>query len=110
MVRVLVVDDQEAYRNAMVEVVAAPGGFGLAGAVDCGDAAVAAADELLPDLVLIDKRMNGTDGHEETLRVIERRPALVVVIVSVEDPDPAKARSAGAAAAINKRDLSPERL
>jgi DNA-binding NarL/FixJ family response regulator len=110
MVRVLVVDDQETYRRAMIEVVAAADGFVLAGEADSGDAALSAADELSPALVLMDKRMPGMNGHEATRRLTERHPGLVVVIVSVEDPDPESARMAGAAVAVHKRDLSPELL
>ena len=110
MVSVLVVDDQESYRRAMIEVVAAADGFALAGEVDSGDAALAAADELAPALVLMDKRMPGMNGLEATRRLAERRPGLVVVLLSVEDPDLESARSAGAAAAVHKRDLSPELL
>jgi DNA-binding NarL/FixJ family response regulator len=110
MVRVLVVDDQETYRRAMIEVVDAAEGFALAGEADSGEAALTAAGEHSPALVLMDKRMPGMDGHEATRRLMERHPGLVVAIVSVEDPDPSKASSAGAAAAINKRDLSPQLL
>jgi DNA-binding NarL/FixJ family response regulator len=110
MVRVLVVDDQETYRRAMIEVVAAADGFALAGEAESGDAALSAAGELSPALVLMDKRMPGMNGLEATRRLTERHPGLVVVVVSVEDPDRETARSAGGAAAVHKRDLSPELL
>jgi DNA-binding NarL/FixJ family response regulator len=110
MVRVLVVDDQEPFRRAMIEVVAAADGFVLAGEADCGEAALTLAEERSPGLVLMDKRMPGMDGHEAARRLTERHPGLVVLIFSVEDPDPSRARSAGAAATCHKRDLSPELL
>jgi DNA-binding NarL/FixJ family response regulator len=110
MVSVLVVDDHELYRQAMIEVLAAANGFALAGEAGSGEAALAAADELSPALVLMDKRLPGMDGYEATRRLTERHPGIVVVIVSVEDPDPGRARSAGAAATIHKRDLSPKLL
>jgi DNA-binding NarL/FixJ family response regulator len=110
MVRVLVVDDQETYRRAMIDVVAAAGGFALAGEADSGNAALIAADELSPAFVLMDKRMPGMTGLEATRRLTELHPGLVVVVLSVEDPDPETARAAGAAAAAHKRDLSPELL
>ena len=94
----------------MSEVVAAADGFALAGEADSGEAALTAADEQSPALVLMDKRMAGMDGHETTRRLTERHPGLVVVIMSVEDPDRSRARTAGAAAAVHKRDLSPALL
>jgi two-component system, NarL family, invasion response regulator UvrY len=110
MVRVLVVDDQETFRRAMIEVVAAADGFALAGEAASGDAALTTAEEISPALVVMDKRMAGMSGLEATRRLTERHPGLVVVLVSVEDPDPEGARSAGAAVAVHKRDLSPELL
>jgi CheY-like chemotaxis protein len=110
MVKVLVVDDQLPYRRAMTEVVAATEGFALAGEADSGDAALAAAEEHRPALVLMDKRMPGIDGYGAARRLVERHIGLVVVIVSVEEPDQSKAQAAGAATAVNKRELSPELL
>jgi two-component system, NarL family, invasion response regulator UvrY len=110
VVRVLVVDDQQIYRRAMTEVVAATPGFELVGEAESGDSALADADELSPQLVVMDKRMPGMNGHEATRRLAERHPGLVIVIVSVEDPDPDAARAAGAATAVHKRDLAPEIL
>src|SRR4051794_2115637 len=89
MVSVLVVDDQEAFRRVMVEVVGATEGFALAGEADSGEAALAAAGELSPALVLIDKRMPSMDGYEAVRRLTERQPETIVVIVSVEAPDAA---------------------
>jgi CheY-like chemotaxis protein len=94
----------------MVAVVAAADGFALAGEADSGEAALAAAGELSPALVLMDKRMPSMDGYEAARRLTERHPETVVVIVSVEAPDAAAARAAGAATALNKRDLSPALL
>jgi CheY-like chemotaxis protein len=110
MVSVLVVDDQEAFRRVMADVVGATDGFTLAGEADSGEAALAAAGELSPALVLIDKRMPSMDGYEVARRLTERQPETIVVIVSVEAPDAAAARAAGAATARNKRDLSPALL
>jgi DNA-binding NarL/FixJ family response regulator len=107
MVSVLVVDDQEAFRRVMVEVVGATEGFTLAGEADSGEAALVAAGELSPALVLIDKRMPSMDGYEAVRRLTERHPETIVVIVSVEAADAAAARAAGAATALHKRDLSP---
>jgi CheY-like chemotaxis protein len=107
MVKVLVVDDKQSYRRAMVEVVEAADGFALVGEAGSGEAALDAAEALAPALVLMDKRMPGLDGYEATRRLVERHPGLVVMIVSVEDPDRSKAQSAGAVTAVHKRDLSP---
>jgi two-component system invasion response regulator UvrY len=110
MVRVLVVDDHEAYRSVALEVVAATEGFELAAEADSGEAALAAAGEHAPELAIVDKRMPGMGGYEVARRLTEQHAAMVVVLASVEDPDPGRAASVGAAAAIHKRDLSPQLL
>src|SRR4051812_7298748 len=110
MVTVLIVDDQPTYRRAMREVVAATDGFELVGEVSSAEAALEAAGELSPALVVMDKRMRGMTGHEATRRLTERHPGVIVVLVSVEDPDEDAARAVGAVTAVHKRNLSPELL
>ena len=56
VVRVLVVDDQEPFRNAMSAVVEATDGFEVVGAVASGEESVIAAEELRPG--------PGPDGRE----------------------------------------------
>jgi CheY-like chemotaxis protein len=110
MVSVLVVDDQETFRRAMIEVVEAAEGFTLAGAAGSGDAALVAAGEHEPQLAVVDKRMPGMDGYELCRRLTERHPGLVVVLASIEDPDTERASAAGAVDVIHKHELSPQLL
>jgi two-component system, NarL family, invasion response regulator UvrY len=110
-VQVLLVDDQASFRVALHDLVAATEGFAVAGEAVSGEAALAAASELSPDLVIIDKRMPGMGGIEATRLLTDRHPELVVVLISVEDaPDPTLLRSCGAAAFLRKQDLSPAAL
>jgi CheY-like chemotaxis protein len=110
MVSVLVVDDQETFRRAMIEVVDAADGFTLVAAADSGEAALGAAGEHEPQLAIVDKRMPGMDGYDLCRRLIEEHPGLVVVLVSIEDPDTERATTAGAVTVVHKRELSPELL
>jgi DNA-binding NarL/FixJ family response regulator len=105
-VGVLVADDQEPFRAAVRELVPATSGFVLVGEVESGEAAVQAADELRPDLVIIDKRMPGLGGIEACRLITARHPHLVAVITSVEDPDPSLKQTAGAAAFVRKQEIS----
>ena len=109
-VRVLVVDDNESFRSTMQEVVEATPGFMLAGEADSGEAALAAADALAPQFVIMDKRMPGIGGVEASRRLTERHPATVVLLVSVEEPDPRVRSAAGAAAFARKQELTPRLL
>jgi DNA-binding NarL/FixJ family response regulator len=56
---VLVADDQEQFRDAVCELVAAVPGFVLVGVAASGEEAVAAVGSLSPELVLMDVRMRG---------------------------------------------------
>ena len=85
-ISVLVVDDQESFLTALREVVAATEGFELVGEAASGEQALAAADELSPQLVIMDKRMPGLGGLEATRLITSRHPNIVVLIVSVEEP------------------------
>jgi two-component system, NarL family, invasion response regulator UvrY len=107
---VLVVDDQESFRTAVRELVGATEGFKLVGEASSGKAALDAAGELSPSLVIMDKRMPGMDGVEATRLLTARHPEVVVLLVSVEEPDPQLMRSCGAAAFARKQELSTQLL
>ena len=110
VVRVLVVDDQEPFRNAMSAVVDATDGFEVVGAVASGEESVTAAEDLLPDLVLMDVNLPGIDGIEAT-RTIRLRPgAPVVVLLSTYDECEFDHQGSGAAAYVPKGAFGPDRL
>ena len=110
VVRVLVVDDQEPFRNAMSAVVDATDGFEVVGAVASGEESVTAAAELAPDLVLMDVNLPGIDGIEAT-RAIRLRPgAPVVVLLSTYDECEFDHEGSGAAAYVPKGSFGPDRL
>ncbi|MER6026090.1 response regulator transcription factor [Streptomyces sp. NPDC001851] len=69
-VRVLVVDDQEIVRTALRLVVDRREGLSVVGEAADGEQAVARAEALRPDVVLMDVRMPGTTGVEATRRIV----------------------------------------
>jgi DNA-binding NarL/FixJ family response regulator len=106
-VRVLVVDDQDAYRRAMAAVVAETEGFVVVGSAASGEESLVAARELEPDLVLMDVNLPGMDGVEAAAQL---SPGLVVVLLSTYDEDEFDSTGCGAAAYVSKAAFSPERL
>jgi DNA-binding NarL/FixJ family response regulator len=110
IVRVLVVDDQEPYRKAMAAVVAATEGFAVVGAAQTGEESLAAAAELLPDLVLMDVNLPGIDGVEATRRLRAQQDGVVVVLLSTYDEEDFDARGSGAASYVPKGAFGPDRL
>ncbi|MEO6653278.1 MAG: response regulator transcription factor [Ilumatobacteraceae bacterium] len=106
-VRVLVVDDQDPFRNAARAVVDRLPGFDVVGAVESGEDAVIVAAELRPDLVLMDINMGEMDGLEATRQIVATDPNVMVVLLSTYDLDdlPSEARTSGAVAYVPKDDF-----
>ena len=81
-IRVLVADDQALVRAGFVALLDAQDGITVVAEADTGTAALAAARELRPDVVLMDIRMPEMDGLAAT-RAIAADPALAEVRVVV---------------------------
>ena len=109
-VRVLVVDDEDVFRDAGRSLVKATAGFVLAGEAHSGEAALERVAELRPDLVVMDYRMGRLDGIEATRLITERHPGTSVVLVSAVALDDGALDGCGALAFVPKQDLSPARL
>jgi DNA-binding NarL/FixJ family response regulator len=111
-VRVLIVDDQEPFRMAARMVVEATDGFDVVGEVETGEGSVDAANELHPDLVLMDVNLPGIDGLESTRQILAAHDTVVVLLLSTyEEAEYApRAVECGAAAYIPKSAFGPERL
>jgi len=109
-VRVLVVDDQAPFREAMAAVVAATEGFEVVGQAEDGEQSIAQCVQLQPDLVLMDLNLPGIDGLEATRRLRELSPYRpVVLLLSTYDAEEGFLES-GAAAYMTKSEFGPEPL
>jgi DNA-binding NarL/FixJ family response regulator len=112
MVRVLIVDDQAPFARAARAVVMAMAGFEVVGEARSGEEAVALADELGPDLVLMDIVMDGIGGIEATRQISARHRTTRTVLVSsysVDELDPA-AHACGASGFLSKSEFGTRRL
>lgn len=109
--RVLVADDQDAFRAAAASVVAETPGFELCGETALCGAVAALVDLLAPDVILLDVRMPDADALDLAADLRRDRPALVVVLVSAfsRDDVPAEVLNLGIGY-LAKEDLAPATL
>jgi CheY-like chemotaxis protein len=111
MVSVLIVDDHPSFRATARELLESEGCAVVGEAVD-GHAAIAAAQRLQPDLVLLDVQLPDLDGFEVAARLaaLNLRSAVVLTSSRAEaDFGPLVARS-GARAFVPKAELSGQAL
>jgi DNA-binding NarL/FixJ family response regulator len=108
----MTVDDHAVFRDAAREVIEATAGFEHVGEATSGEQALALAEELDPDLVLIDVRMSGIDGLETARRLRLSRPGATTVLISTGDAEslPGGFATCGAAAFVRKHDFGPSLL
>jgi DNA-binding NarL/FixJ family response regulator len=79
--RVLLVDDHPLTRSALASLLAQQG-FEVAGEAADGDEAIAYAERLQPDLILLDLSMPGLDGLTALPRLREAAPHCEVVVLT----------------------------
>ena len=106
----LTVDDHEVFRRAAQEVIEATPGFELMGEANCGEEALALADALDPDFVLVDARMPGMDGFETIRRLRAAHPTTIIVLISSEEVAGTSSAACGATAFLAKAEFRPAAL
>ena len=76
MKRILVVDDQAYVREILCELLANEPGLAVAGAGPDGWEAVALADRLEPDVVVMDLKMPEMNGADAAAAILTRHPTI----------------------------------
>jgi CheY-like chemotaxis protein len=79
--RLLIVDDNPDFRRLARQLLEAEG-YVVVGAARDASEAVAAADELAPDFVLLDVNLPDASGFEVAARLVRQRPGVAVVLTS----------------------------
>lgn len=109
-IRVLVADDQRVVREGLSMVLGLLADVEVVGAASDGAEAVALAENLSPDVVLMDLRMPRCDGVEATRLLRDRCPAVRVVVLTTysDDRSVVDALRAGARGYLTKDAGGPE--
>ena len=83
--RILVVDDNDAFRQRVKAFFAPEADMEVVAETSDGEEAITKAQELKPDVVLMDVRMPGFNGVSATRKLREEVPEVKVIMLSVFD-------------------------
>ena len=108
--RILVAEDDESFLDAIALLLEHDDRFVVAGKARNGQEAVALADEVAPDGVVLDIEMPVLDGVEATRQLRARAPQLTIVAVSGHDYEERvlEIRQAGADDYVRKARMAAE--
>lgn len=84
-IRVLICDDQDLVRDGLTAILSTAPGIEVIGEVDDGSAAIDAALDLEPDVVLMDLKMPGVNGVEATRAITDRNSEIRILVLTTYD-------------------------
>lgn len=111
MKKLLIVDDQEIVRAGLRMVIESGGEFQVCGEATSGENAVRMAQNLKPDVIILDISLPGLSAFESTRRLRRAYPhgAILVLAAHAKSPYPNRILDAGASAYLTK-DCAPSEL
>jgi len=87
VVRVLIADDQALFRRGLYVVLGTEEGIDVVAEAENGEEAVTKAEELAPDVVLMDVRMPRVSGIEAARRIRDLLPTTRILMLTVSDEE-----------------------
>lgn len=87
LIRILLVDDHFIVRTGLVSLLSTEPNLAIVGEAADGDEAIRQFEALRPDLVLMDLRLPGKDGHEVTAYIRRLSPEARILMLSGYDGD-----------------------
>ena len=109
--RLLLVDEDHAFLDALTARIAKDSGLEVVGRARTGREAVERVQQLQPDLVIVDALLPDMSGFEAVAWLKEQRPAPLVLLVTYDEGRIAELASmkVGADACVSRTEL-PERI
>src|SRR5947208_8673278 len=86
-IRVLIVDDHALFRRGLTQVLQFEDGIEVVGEGEDGEDAITKAEELAPDVVLMDVRMPHVSGIDATRRLSDTLPTTKILMLTVSDEE-----------------------
>lgn len=87
MIRLLLVDDQEMFRQGLAALLGLEDDLEVIGQAGDGQRAIALAEELQPDIILMDVQMPICDGVVATRDIHQRFPWIRILVLTTFDQD-----------------------
>lgn len=84
--RVLIVEDDDAAGLAARAIIE-EAGYEVVGTASCGEEALALAEEVCPDVAIVDIKLPGIDGIETTKQLVDKHNLAVMVVTAFADPE-----------------------
>lgn len=110
-IRILIADDHPVFRSGVRAILEGEADAEVVGEAATADEAITLAEDLRPDIVVMDLHMPGVGGIEATRRIVERNLGRVLVVSMLEDDATVvEAVRAGAAGYLLKGAGGPEML
>ena len=86
-IRILLVDDHTLFRSGLKALLQRQSDFQVVGETDNGLDGVKLAEQLQPDVVLLDLDMPVMNGHEALAQILEAQPHMAVLMLTVSEED-----------------------
>ena len=85
MISVLLTDDHALVRSGIRRLLEDSNQVKIIGEADCGEDSVKLAQELEPDVILMDVSMPGIGGVEACRRILQRNPGQKIIVLTIHN-------------------------
>jgi len=85
MIDVLLIDDHALVRTGIRRLLEDSAQVRIVGEADCGEDGVQLAQQLQPDVILMDVSMPGIGGVEACRRILQRDPAQKIIVLTIHN-------------------------
>lgn len=86
-IQVLIADDQAPFRRGLRALLHSVGDVAIVGEATSGEETVKLAEQLQPDVILMDLHMPPLSGIEATQRILHSSPHIRIVVLTMSDQD-----------------------
>jgi DNA-binding NarL/FixJ family response regulator len=85
--RILIAEDHPLFRKGVMSLLSSVPDFEVVGESTTGEEAVVHAEQLQPDVVVMDLQMPEVTGIEATRRILQKSPSIRVLVVTLFEDD-----------------------